>query len=945
MAVKSVPGGDQLSSFNAHSPARARSAIVAELLPRIYAQPGLTLLVDGAAGTGKTYFLRSLVTAATEEGSTLVSFVRADEIESGEPYSFMERFVASSMIDDWHFVPDEHTQPVTLARECVRRLVVEQGSPRRLIVIDDAQWIDADSQRVLRYLIPRVTRRGVTLAFGVRTPHAGDSFGEFLLRITSENPLDEHIAFHPFTVQNIVAYTLERVGVGISTQTAQHLLEETGGLFFGLETVLSLLTEDEVSQLHFAWDPPVRSASSRTDPLLRRFAELTPTAQRTVEIVCLAGHEMVANDLQAVGVALGESLALREAVDADTLTETGFGSSIMPRHTLFAQAVNSTVSADRAREVYLALASVTTGYRSLRHTLRGSSEWDDDLRDRVAEFVHDATERGMLTNAVDVLRAALDVADTSDARAELLESLAVVHLRGKNGYLMLDLLPEIEALPFSIFHEFLVIVLDAHRVNVSIDRAQAQRLLMTPPSSPDEQAILGFFAFMAVMLTMRSRDRDAVPQLIEHAKSIITQGPHNGAELKDSRLAWMVDREGYLLVLDTYSMVHDQFLVRTEQVREALPALLERLDGLPDSALKVDAAVSLAGAKLAIGDVEGGRRLAQFGCDLLERVSEPWAASTARLILADSLVLQGAYGEAADLMALTEDLAYKALDVETRSIWAALRVFIAAVTGGDRPDAHIEHARRQKDVTWEGYSPDLALIAECELGRVRGDHGAVLDASSGRWAENLANTRHGFLTYRAHALISLGQRDEAVELVDQLASWRGTRWQEYWGTVDWLRARLAEAAGDAQAARWHYEAAIDQQDYPLPYGLTLADYGEFLVGQGDDEVAAEILTRSWSVLDELGAAGYLPRLEALRARFAPDRRSPHNAGHLFAQLTARERQIVDHLIKGRSNSQIAESLVVSVTTVRSHVSNVLRKLRITSRGEVARLYRASDGTA
>jgi DNA-binding NarL/FixJ family response regulator len=57
------------------------------------------------------------------------------------------------------------------------------------------------------------------------------------------------------------------------------------------------------------------------------------------------------------------------------------------------------------------------------------------------------------------------------------------------------------------------------------------------------------------------------------------------------------------------------------------------------------------------------------------------------------------------------------------------------------------------------------------------------------------------------------------------------------------------------------------------------------------------------------------------------------AGH--ALLTARERQILALLGEGRSNREIANILVISERTARTHVSNVLSKLNLTSRTQAA----------
>lgn len=54
-----------------------------------------------------------------------------------------------------------------------------------------------------------------------------------------------------------------------------------------------------------------------------------------------------------------------------------------------------------------------------------------------------------------------------------------------------------------------------------------------------------------------------------------------------------------------------------------------------------------------------------------------------------------------------------------------------------------------------------------------------------------------------------------------------------------------------------------------------------------------------------------------------------------AQLTPREREILKLLAAGASNSQIAQKLVISVYTVKNHVHNILEKLGIENRTQLA----------
>ena len=62
------------------------------------------------------------------------------------------------------------------------------------------------------------------------------------------------------------------------------------------------------------------------------------------------------------------------------------------------------------------------------------------------------------------------------------------------------------------------------------------------------------------------------------------------------------------------------------------------------------------------------------------------------------------------------------------------------------------------------------------------------------------------------------------------------------------------------------------------------------------------------------------------------------------RLTARERQVIDLLGEGCSNKEIASRLHIAVHTVKSHVHNVLEKLALHSRLEVAAFSHASGGS-
>jgi NarL family two-component system response regulator LiaR len=56
---------------------------------------------------------------------------------------------------------------------------------------------------------------------------------------------------------------------------------------------------------------------------------------------------------------------------------------------------------------------------------------------------------------------------------------------------------------------------------------------------------------------------------------------------------------------------------------------------------------------------------------------------------------------------------------------------------------------------------------------------------------------------------------------------------------------------------------------------------------------------------------------------------------LFTELTERELDVLKLIANGHTNSQIAEKLVISEHTVKGHVSNILSKLHLADRTQVA----------
>jgi NarL family two-component system response regulator LiaR len=64
--------------------------------------------------------------------------------------------------------------------------------------------------------------------------------------------------------------------------------------------------------------------------------------------------------------------------------------------------------------------------------------------------------------------------------------------------------------------------------------------------------------------------------------------------------------------------------------------------------------------------------------------------------------------------------------------------------------------------------------------------------------------------------------------------------------------------------------------------------------------------------------------------------------NLFTQLTEREMEVLTLIARGYTNHNIAEELVISVGTVKGHVSNILSKLHLADRTQAA-VYAWQEG--
>lgn len=68
------------------------------------------------------------------------------------------------------------------------------------------------------------------------------------------------------------------------------------------------------------------------------------------------------------------------------------------------------------------------------------------------------------------------------------------------------------------------------------------------------------------------------------------------------------------------------------------------------------------------------------------------------------------------------------------------------------------------------------------------------------------------------------------------------------------------------------------------------------------------------------------------------KKSLHIQNESLAKLTEQENNIVNQILKNKTNKEIAAAMFISVSTVKTHINNIYKKLEVTSRDEIKQRY-------
>ena len=124
----------------------------------------------------------------------------------------------------------------------------------------------------------------------------------------------------------------------------------------------------------------------------------------------------------------------------------------------------------------------------------------------------------------------------------------------------------------------------------------------------------------------------------------------------------------------------------------------------------------------------------------------------------------------------------------------------------------------------------------------------------------------------------------------------------------------------------------------------------FITGHGD--VSMAVTTMKKGAVDFIEKPFKENELQALvekmlavaRLAYKDASNQKTNQG-LLNKLTGRERQVLERIVAGRLNKQIADDLTISIKTVEAHRANIMEKLNVSTVADLLRLALSEKSTA
>jgi len=710
-------------------------------------------------------------------------------------------------------------------------------------------------------------------------------------------------------------------------------------------------------------EPSSGLPESLHDLLMAGLRRLPEETQEVVRVASAGGDQVGHGLLTAVtgldGAALGR--ALRPAVAANVLRTESDG--YVFRHALIREAVHDELLPGEAGQVHSRFAEVIAADPALVLPGRAAGEqarhWHaaHDMPRALVSAWQAASQAGrtlayteqlaMLSRVLELWEQVPDAADRIGAGhvAVLEEAIRVAELAGEGdrGFALTQAaLREVDVATEPVRAALLLRhrgYLKHHlgRTDFAADLEEAVRLVPADPPSPARARVLEALAHFT--LKVRGGWGDDKPELRAAAEEAIAAARQAGdAATEAAALVTMACAEPIGGNVDRIRQMLAEartIASRARAFQPLLSAAITESDMLEDAGLHEQAA-EVARAGLAAAREYGVART--YGAILANNVAEPLVSlgrwDEAAQVIERALRLFPPRLNRACIWRLAGDIALARGDLAGADGFVVL---IRSVTDSARydPQYNLPLIRLEIELRLAQQRPAEALsVAEAAIDRY-----AVRESPRYTWPILVAGVRAGTLAAREGVAPEGGLAPRAAVLLGRLQSEAAQL------TADGLAQRACRATLAAEAApdgaAWDEAVrAWEAVGQPYPLAGALLRSAETALNAGDRDDATSRLRRAAALAQQLGARPLSDEI-VLLARRARISLSP-DAGFGAATpepdrlgLTAREFEVLRLVAAGRSNREIAAELFISAKTASVHVSNILGKLGVTSRGEAA----------
>ncbi|GAA1977053.1 ATP-binding protein [Amycolatopsis minnesotensis] len=870
---------------------------------------GGSVVVSGEAGIGKS----TLLDAAADQldGFTLLR-ATGTEFEQDLLYAALHQLCAP-LLEHRHKLPDvqQHaieavfglgaqTSPdplmvgfaiLGLVREAVRERPV-------CCVVDDVQWVDEASRRALVFVARRVTVEPVALVLASRD--AGSVAGIADLPRITLTGLDN---------EDARALVNSEAPTGIDADVFDRILAEARG------NPLALL-EFARHGGPFGVPGPHRSRTDVVAALEAQFArrfELLPEPARP--LVVLAAAEQVGDIglLRRAAERLGldgEDFALAEGAGLLSL-----GPRLRFRHPLVRSAVYASASAETRRRVHGALAGVldpeTDSDRRAWHRAHAVIDADEGIATELARSSDRARLRGGYAAAAAFMERAGELTPDPGRRAARLLTGAQLRLRAGAPNEARELVAQAERHLLDEQGWAIARLLRA-RIEFQVShspQATATLVDMISGSAPDQATEAYLEAFTSFMYNenepgrlndLGTRIRERLPE----------RPPERPVE--------------FLL-----TALLDQIMLPVDQAVPAMrTAVAEcRVTSGGTAPWRMNLACQVA------TDLREDVLMAEIADRQVDFARRDGVLATLPQALRYQSIARVALGRFDDAAASLDEA--RAIDESAGTIPVVGPDLVLAGFRGD-----VERFRRLAEPMGRGERP-LEIAGEQYATTVL--HNGLGDYETALNSALAAQRRHqaGFYSIWAvypelvEAAARLGRTSDAVVAMDHLEALARAN-PAPWAVAERSQARaLLELEDDPEPL---YRQAIDnfaRTGIGVLHARAHLTYGEWLRRENRRADARVELRTAHDMLVRAGARAFADR--ANRELLATGDPSARSGGDALAQLTAQERSIVEKVVAGATNKDVATMLFLSTRTVDAHLRNVYRKLGISSRRQLREL--------